>query len=180
MFTMAGKEPLTVHCKKCQHEWALGFLPLPADQIGKLAKARCPACNSKDVLIGPQPKETGDGDWQAWIRNGDTGVSSETIWSVMTGCPVRYADIPYDPSDFGRCYRLLKIMPSWRARLPKVAERYPKWGPMVEAWEELTALYEDELANGPIERGERSAPKTYKRMLELREAADAVARSAAT
>lgn len=66
-----------------------------------------------------------------------------------------------DPADFGRCYRLLKIMPSWRPRLPEVAALFPKWTGLVSAWDELTALYEEELPR-------RRCPKLYVRMQELR------------
>lgn len=72
-------------------------------------------------------------------------------------------DIPYDPGDFGRCYRLLQHFPEWHTRLPEVAAKYPVWGPMVKAWDELTALYEEEKQSG-------KAPKLYKRMKELIEA----------
>lgn len=77
-----------------------------------------------------------------WLLSGDNGTSSETILAVMTGSSTRYADIPYDNDDFGRCYRLLRLFPQWRARLPEVAQRYPAWGPMVAAWDELSALWE--------------------------------------
>ena len=112
--------------------------------------------------MGPKPKPTGDGDWRAWMINGDTGTSSETIWHVMTGAPVKWCGVPLDPADFGRCYRLLKVMPSWKARMPEVAARFRSWAPLVEAWDELTALYEEEVPN---HRG--LAPKLYARMSEL-------------
>ena len=40
--------------------------------------------------------------------------------------------------------------------MPEVATAYPMWGPMVEAWDELTALYE-----------RRMWPKLYERMRKL-------------
>lgn len=157
------KEPFYVHCEKCSHEWAVAFLPLPVNVFSKLAKALCPMCGSKKVNVGSKPKPTDEGDARAWIKNGDTGVSSETIWSALTGWPVRRHGIPYDPSDFGRCYRLLKIMPGWRERLPEVALKHPDWKPFVDVWDELTALYEEEV---PHHKGR--APKLYRRMQDLR------------
>lgn len=79
-----------------------------------------------------------------WLMSGDTGTSSKTICSVMTGsdAPEFGPDVPHDADDFGRCYRLLELFPEWRGRLPEVAAKYPKWGPMVVAWDELSALYE--------------------------------------
>lgn len=154
------KDPCIVHCGECGHEWAIGFLPMTVDTFVKVAKSDCPACTSSKVLMGPQPKPTPAGDALSWIHNGDTGTSSETIWSVMTGRDVTRYGVPLDPSDFGRCYRLLKIMPSWRARLPEVVARFPRWAKLIEAWDELTALYEEELPSG-------MAPRLYARMREL-------------
>jgi hypothetical protein len=98
---------------------------------------------------------------RAWAESGDTGTSSRTIWHVMTGCPM-FGDpyFPLDPADFGRCYRLLKLIPSWRKRLPEVAERFPNWKMLVENWRELTDLYEREYKTG-------RCPLLYRRMKEL-------------
>lgn len=101
-----------------------------------------------------------------WIIGRDTGLSSMTIWEFMTGLPVwelhRWSGLhtPRDPSDFGRCYRLLQHFPEWRSRLPEMAEAKPEWAPLVAAWDELVALYEEELPSG-------RAPKLYERMQEL-------------
>lgn len=100
-----------------------------------------------------------------WLLSGDTGISSKTICAVMTGSKKADSfgpDVPHDPSDFGRCYRLLQNFPEWRARLPEVAAAYPIWGPMVAAWDELTALYEQEKQNKS-----GMAPKLYERMRTL-------------
>lgn len=99
-----------------------------------------------------------------WLLSGDTGISSKTICCVMTGSEWGEGhfgpDVPYDPSDFGRCYRLLALFPDWKPRLKEVADKYPIWGPLVSAWDELTALYEKELPKG-------SAPILYHRMKAL-------------
>lgn len=97
-----------------------------------------------------------------WLLGGDTGVSSKTICAVMTGSKMKGPDVPHDPSDFGRCHRLLILFPEWRARLHEMAEQFPMWGPMVEAWDELTALYEKESTNKS-----GMAPKLYDRMQAL-------------
>ncbi|HMI93818.1 MAG TPA: hypothetical protein VK509_20735 [Polyangiales bacterium] len=99
-----------------------------------------------------------------WLAGGDTGRSSKTIWKVMTGGAVGSPDwrpgIPLDPADFGRCHRLLEQFPAWRARLPEVAAKHPEWTRLVEAWDELSALYVEEYPTG-------RAPKLYARMQEL-------------
>lgn len=97
-----------------------------------------------------------------WLLSGDTGVSSQTIFAVMTRSKISRTDVPYDPSDFGQCYRLLALFPEWRPRLREVSALFPEWGPLVDAWDELTGLYEEGLQN-PLRR----APKLYERMRAL-------------
>lgn len=162
----SAKEPLLVHCGECSHEWAAAYLPMSVDIFVTLGKSPCPMCGAKKVFVGPLPKTTPEGDPVAWLTNGDTGISSETIWGVMMGRPMKKAQQfgnspPSDPDDFGRCYRLLKIMPSWRARLPEMFAQFPAWKAMVEAWDEITALYEEELPK-------KRCPRLYHRMQELR------------
>jgi hypothetical protein len=99
-----------------------------------------------------------------WIASGDTGLSSETIWHVLSGRPFPSKHFrpskPMDPADFGRCHRLLDKIPEWRARLPEVAAKYPAWSALVGAWDELTELYLEELPTG-------RCPKLYDRMQAL-------------
>lgn len=102
---------------------------------------------------------------EEWRASWDTGISSATIWSVcmdrraFSDLPV--GDVPQDPDDFGRCYRLLRAFPEWRAKLPRVADLYPAWKPLVARWDDLTRLYEEELPTG-------SAPRLFALLQELR------------
>ncbi len=99
-----------------------------------------------------------------WLLGGDTGMSSKTICAVMAGAktPPYCGDVPGDPDDFGRCYRLLKLIPTWRERLQEVADRHKEWGPLVREWTELERMYEAE------ETRRQATPKTlYRRMQEL-------------
>lgn len=99
---------------------------------------------------------------QEWRHSWDTGVSAMTIHNVLMQIRGGNNGIPHDPSDFGRCYRLLKVAPpEWRTSLGKVTERYPAWAPFVERWDELEALYDEELPTG-------KAPKLFALMQELR------------
>jgi hypothetical protein len=160
--TEAAREPILVHCGACGHEWSLGFTPMPIDTFVKVGKSKCPACRKKPVYMGAKPRPTADGDAIGWLTNCDTGISSKTIWSVMMCRSVGRTDVPLDPADFGRCYRLLQIMPSWRARLPEVAAKYPEWAPLVGRWDDIERLYLEELSSG-------MARKCYALMRELRD-----------
>lgn len=112
-----------------------------------------------------------------WMMSGDTGISSETILSVLTGNRApQWTDTPRDPADFGRCYRLLANFPGWRERMPEVAAKYPKWGPMAAAWDELTRLYErccdesGQYTRKSYKANEAAATTLYERMQALNDA----------
>lgn len=114
-----------------------------------------------------QPSERGAARFKystpaEWRSSWDTGVSSLTIYSVFAGgtLPDGAPGVPHDPADFGRCHRLLKVAPTWRDNLHRVAERFPAWRPLVDRWADLERLYEEELPTG-------KAPKLYALMQEL-------------
>ena len=92
---------------------------------------------------------------EQWIVNGEVGTSSKAIWAVMMGAVIKNDsswwnyDIPHDPDDFSRCWKLLVLFPEWRRRLPEVAEMFPKWIPFVEEWDKLTTMYEKNLTDNP-------------------------------
>ncbi len=105
----------------------------------------------------------------AWIQTDDTGMSSGHMafnLSIEAGmnCPWlgKYAECnhPHDPDDFGRCYRLLRSVPELRPHIPKMASSSQVWASLVEHWDELERLYEEELPKG-------KCPKLYKRMQQL-------------
>ena len=105
-------------------------------------------------------------DLLKWVLAGDTGASSKTIVRIAVGVkPAKgdYFDAPYDPSDFGRCYRLLKQFPELKKKMHVVAKKCEAFAPLVAHWDELTALWEEESNNGT-----GRAPKLYARMKELR------------
>ncbi len=99
-----------------------------------------------------------------WLAGLDRGVSSETIvWALWPAARAeigKVRGVPHDPSDFGRCFRLLERVPAMRADLPKVAEVFPEWRPFVEAWSELEDLWREEWPSG-------ECPKLYARIQQL-------------
>lgn len=98
-----------------------------------------------------------------WIVGGDSGVSSRAIWAHMVGQKPSEnwgglaASAPADADDFGRCSRLLALMPAWRSRVGEMAAYGPEWRALAAAWGELEALH----AAGDTGR-------LYNRMRELR------------
>jgi hypothetical protein len=88
-----------------------------------------------------------------------TGLSSRQIVATMHGVAGQ-GHHPADPSDLGRCIRLLEIMPEWKPRMKEMGLVSLEWRVLAEHWDELEALYNEEFATG-------RAPKTYDRMREL-------------
>jgi hypothetical protein len=100
-----------------------------------------------------------------WLAGGDTGMSSATIWMVMTGeTPGRYGrlypSVPLDADDVGRCVRLLDRFPEWRGRLEEMGDAYPEWLPVVGLWLTIESHYRHgdwSAVNKLLRDAERSA-----------------------
>jgi hypothetical protein len=146
-----------LHCRTEVHVLGLG-LAKAWDALDKEMKA---FERSHRHCKGPIVELPPPGTPEEWLAGDDTGISSLTIYSVMTGVRVSRTGIPHDSDDFGRCYRLLKLFPEWRARLTEVADRYPEWRGLVSVWGELEALYEQGLGDG-------DESKLYLRILGMR------------
>lgn len=100
-----------------------------------------------------------------WFASTDRGISSNAIVEVMEGLPRGMITgsfglgHPHDPGDFGRCFRLLKLMPEYRSRLDEMRVT-PEWSILVNHWSELEGLYVEEAPS-------MKYPKLYARMQEL-------------
>lgn len=133
-------------------------------------------CAAKDVAeweaeINQQVGQRMLGDQElTWLYGTDAGISSMTIFSMLASSEgVRTAaniwlngrhNVPHDPADFGRCHRLLERFPGWSERLGQVADHWPRWKPLVDNWDRLTALYLEESPTG-------KCPKLYAEMKRL-------------
>jgi hypothetical protein len=103
-----------------------------------------------------------------WLSTGERGISSEAIFSHLTGvnvvggwgkCP------PSDPSDLVRCRKLLDAVPEFRARLNEMAAVSDTWAALVNEWDSLCDLMDAEAPEWRDGRG--SCPRTYERMKAL-------------
>jgi len=103
-----------------------------------------------------------------WIVGRDTGLSSKCIWAVMMGQPMAEAQIPYDLDDFGRCWRLLALIPRWRMRLQEMADRYTEWVPLVREWEALEAIYEPMITTTDADYKEALGKRGYQLLCRVR------------
>lgn len=97
----------------------------------------------------------------AWLRSDDTGMSSKAMAHHLCGSYAEYPnEHPHDPDDFGRCHRFLEAVPTTRERVSEMEKVSPKWKALADHWDELTAIYLEEIPTG-------KCPKLYARMKEL-------------
>lgn len=104
-----------------------------------------------------------------WLRSGERGISSEAIFSHLTGIPVsgRWGlQPPSDPDDLRRCRLLLEAVPAFAAELHRMAEVSEEWAALVARWDELCATMDREAPEWRAGMGR--APETYAIMRALR------------
>jgi hypothetical protein len=81
-----------------------------------------------------------------WKTNGEHGLSSMAIWKCLMGYGGNSTDHPYDPDDFYRCYKLLQCVPEWKMELNKVKSLSKEWSNLVDNWDKLTEMLEEQLS----------------------------------
>lgn len=83
---------------------------------------------------------------------------------LLGGAPTNIAH-PHDPDDFARCRKLLEAVPELAPRLNEMKAASSVWASLVEAWDELCRLMDEEAPEW--REGKGSSPKTYARMKAL-------------
>ena len=108
-------------------------------------------------------------DWLANSR--DTGMSSKSLAYCALGIPEKWSSYPLDPSDLGRCARLIARVPSVRAAVDKLAERadQPEWKGLAPEWDRLVAMLCEE--SGINAEKSNRADRTYDAMKAIFNAA---------
>lgn len=86
-----------------------------------------------------------------WIKNGEHGISSKTLLSVLGGCsewafPKHNWHHPCDPSDFRRCSMLLDTIPEWRKELYKMKDVSVVWAKLVDNWDKLELMLKEQMS----------------------------------
>jgi len=83
-------------------------------------------------------------EWLDWLASSDTGTSSKTMFSAITGTPIsERPDVPGDIADIGRCVRMLRKCPDLRDKLHMVIDKHKEWMPFIDCWKELEKLYDE-------------------------------------
>lgn len=106
-----------------------------------------------------------------WLANGERGISSNTMVTVLAGVDAlgtwsQYH--PLDPDDFRRCCLLLEAVPILRLQLERMRGVSAQWATIVDHWEELEAMLKEECGSWPLTRWDDiRAPRAYDYMKSL-------------
>lgn len=135
-------------CTRCGDEFKLP-MPMSVNMITATTKAFIKDhinCKPSDKAAARFAYKT----YYQWATSWDTGMSSKAIYRVCTGLPIDGTHgVPRDGDDFGRCYRFLHAFPELHETFKdKMGEKHADWKRLVDAWEELESLYEEELPSG--------------------------------
>lgn len=87
-----------------------------------------------------------------WLLSEDVGVSSKAICAHMLGEPTEDYGYPHDPSDLGRCIRLLQLVPEWEPRIIEMSKYGPGWAGLAPQWRRIVDLYHSEGGVPPEQR----------------------------
>lgn len=117
-------------------EWMKGFEKVHKD---------CKKTWEEPIAESNGKTEKENADW--WLRNGEQGISSKTMFKYLDGRDItgRYESTPSDPDDFKRCYKLLQAVPQWKSQLHKMKAVSPVWAKLVDNWDKLTEMYEQNV-----------------------------------
>lgn len=97
-----------------------------------------------------------------WLASGETGNSSKSLAFEYLGSAYSRIDAPHDPSDLGRCLRLIDKVPAVRKAVDALALKHPRWAIAAKAWDEMAQSMENEVGID-WSKGKR-ATKTYNLM----------------
>lgn len=85
-----------------------------------------------------------------WLASGERGISSNTIFTYLTGIDATEdweRGHPYDVSDFRRCQLLLEALPELVPLFPKMADVSDEWSALVCVWSDIVKAMDEESPN---------------------------------
>lgn len=134
-------------CTCCGGEYKVQY-PIPTKDLEtaiKIFEATHKDC--KQIWVEPKADQgkstTNKAHW--WIANGETGSSSKTMWNCFMGTVKFPIDIPWDPDDFSRCYKLLQAVPEFKMSMDRLRSLSDVWNRLVDNWDKLTEMYEQNV-----------------------------------
>lgn len=103
---------------------------------------------------------------QKWLASGERGISSNAMFTHITGVDASGTwgfDPPCDPDDFRRCRLLLEQVPELVENLGFMRSVSPTWACLVDDWEIICTTMDEETPNWRNPNGSgQFANATYK------------------
>lgn len=133
-------------CYNCGGEHAIAY-PIGLKEMTDTMKAfeklhkNCPKTWVEPVADGNGKTLEENKIW--WLLNGEHGISSKNMFSVLSNGYTksdRNLSSPCDPSDFKRCSQLLQAVPQWRSELYKLKPISETWSNLVDNWDKLETM----------------------------------------
>lgn len=122
------------------------------DLLATIRARRAAPATRGGTMSKPKPIEKRAVDW---LTGSDTGSSSEAILDHMMGMAAGVdlaARYPRDVADWGRCFRLLELIPEWRERIGEMSRHGPYWTALVSRWRDIESAYRRDMrAGGPAD-----------------------------
>ena len=115
--------------------------------------------SSKNKSLSPQAI--------AWLAKGERGISSNTMFTVLTGIDQMGGwgmSHPYDLGDFRRCRLLLKQCPDLAQNLSQMSSVSPQWKALVAHWDGLCRLMDEECPEWDTACDYKKLVKTGRRL----------------
>jgi hypothetical protein len=151
--TIRNQNLFCTHCGRSQvmtYPIEIDMMTAMMTAFNKIHKNCPPTWKEPEV---PELSEQQRANW--WITHGHVGMSSKSIWAYFMGQKEPSPNHPYDPDDFGRCYKLFKAVPEWRERVSELKSLSVEWHRLSLHWDKLTEMYE---------QNEREDWKNYKQV----------------
>lgn len=83
-----------------------------------------------------------------WMTGGHVGISSKAIAAATLGALPKSPDCtPRDSGDFGRCYRLLTLIPEAYEGLDRLAAWSAQWARLAAIWDGLSEDFAETPTN---------------------------------
>ncbi len=100
-----------------------------------------------------------------WLASGERGISSNSIFTYLTGVNALgdwTQGYPLDPSDFRRCRLLLDQVPELAEQFPRMANASKTWARLVRDWDAICKAMDKELPDWRTPPKRSSCPEAYK------------------
>ncbi len=97
-----------------------------------------------------------------WLLSDDTGISSKALVGEYLCAPENERwgiGAPLDPSDLGRCLRLIYLVPAIRGCVDSLALKHENWARAAKIWDKISQSMIEEV--GIDWEKSKSAPLTF-------------------